>query len=191
MDHPHPPWGYPHRYPPHNTAPSLPRVPGVALGRSLGTLTALSVPFRSEVVQWIKGVPGARWDVHARVCRLPDSPTTWRILAEWGTPVRSADPESVGAQIPGKPDDTGRAPARHPYHEALEPLRRHLVLNGYSPRTRKVYLGHVRRFLIITTLTRSTVHSSSPAAGRNGRLPVGRFRLWWPEPVDVRESPSR
>lgn len=55
---------------------------------------------------------------------------------------RAPPPRARGAESPKETRDGGSAP-----DEILDRVRGALVLEGYSPSTRKVYLGHLRRFM--------------------------------------------
>ncbi len=61
-------------------------------------------------------------------------------------PAPGAAPAPDARPTPGPPSDTGAAPTPG-WAPLLERTREELLLAGYSPRTRKVYLGHIRRFL--------------------------------------------
>ncbi|MEX2527215.1 MAG: tyrosine-type recombinase/integrase [Gemmatimonadota bacterium] len=121
---------------PRPPAPPLPHVPGLAIGRSKGRLSVMAVPFKAELVGQLKRIPGARWDPGKRLWRIPDTEASRQALSRIGP---AADQARVqGAEIieplPAPP-------------QAVEGVRRFLVLHGYSPKTRKVYVGHARRFL--------------------------------------------
>lgn len=64
--------------------------------------------------------------------------------------MRAADRDSVDSSASGDPghpgDPSGNEDPPAPAH-LLARVREAMVLRGYSPRTRKVYLGHIRRFL--------------------------------------------
>jgi integrase/recombinase XerD len=90
--------------------------------------------FTAADVAKVKSIPGRRWRQDRRAWLLPDDADTLRRLeARFGARLvrRAADPPSQDAAA-----DT-----------LLERVREGLVLQGYSARTRKIYLGHLRRFL--------------------------------------------
>jgi integrase/recombinase XerD len=69
----------------------------------------------------------------------PSSPEP--ILPAPPSPEPTPPPHPLGAPIRPRPGS-------HASHAPqLEEMRRQMILAGFSPRTRKVYLGHVRRFL--------------------------------------------
>lgn len=90
-----------------------------------GVLAVRVEPFDRDVVQTLKGVPGRRWDPVRRVWTFPDTPG---VRAE------------LRVRFPALLLDTS-PPA------VLEAVARGLQLRGFSPRSRKLYLHHVRRFL--------------------------------------------
>ena len=101
----------------------------------------------------VRALPGREWIARRMVWQVPRGPETLSTLrAAFGdrlvlrrplesrpaTSRESADAPSASVD-PGPPDSASPS--------LLERTREALVLQGYSPRTRKVYLGHVRRFL--------------------------------------------
>lgn len=83
----------------------------------------------------VRRLPGRMYDRERRVWIAPNSPQTLGALKEaFGLP---------GAIAPATPEETGPKP----HGDILAQVKNALTLRGYSPRTRKVYLGHVRRFL--------------------------------------------
>ncbi|MDP2957075.1 MAG: tyrosine-type recombinase/integrase [Longimicrobiales bacterium] len=92
--------------------------------------------FTASDVAAIKQLPDRRWDPERRVWVLPNEPGTMNALLRlFGTRI---------AQQSEEPTPPAQAPDGGPL---LERVRAALILRGYSPRTRNVYLGHVRRFL--------------------------------------------
>jgi len=109
----------------------------------------------------VRALPDRRWDPEARAWRVPDAGRALpRLEAAFGVerlkvttigdgggsdaptgPAESADRRSAGQE----PADNV-SPDRRPT-DPLRDVRDALLLRGYSPRTRKVYLGHIRRFL--------------------------------------------
>lgn len=133
----------------------LPRVPGLAIGRGAGGLSVVAVPFQADMVARVKRIPGARWDRGKRVWRIPDTEASRRSLSLMGgdggraasraTATNDATRQgTTSAEPPALPATTDDAPG---LSQAVEGVRRFLVLHGYSPKTRKVYVGHARRFL--------------------------------------------
>jgi site-specific recombinase XerD len=100
----------------------------------------LRLPYAPHLVAAVKRLPGRRWDPAHRVWRLPDTVECRdAIQRELGvTPVESRAPSRP-------PDPTCRA--RPDRSDLLSTFQEELLLRGYSPRTRKVYVGHIRRFL--------------------------------------------
>lgn len=84
----------------------------------------------------VRALPGRRWLPDARVWVVPDpSRTLERLEGAFG----AARLDVREAEVTTSP----ALPASDPYGR----VRDGLMLRGYSPRTRKLYLGHVRRFL--------------------------------------------
>jgi len=104
------------------------RRPKVEVRVENGEILLRVAPFNSTRVGRIKELPGRRWDPKRRVWRVPDTPAT-----------RAAVRRELGAEseIVG-PD---------PSETLLLRFDGEMRLRGYSPRTRKVYVGHVRRYL--------------------------------------------
>lgn len=98
----------------------------------------LRVPYDPALVRAVKRLPGRRWDPVRRVWRIPDSPEARTALD------RELGITAVGATASdSKPGVTTSldAPA------ALDRFLGEMRLRGYSPRSIKVYVGQVRRFL--------------------------------------------
>jgi integrase/recombinase XerD len=114
----------------------------------------------------VRRVHGRRWDPDRRRWRIPRGrldalareveragsrlilplDATPRLPAS--PPVRAPSPPIPSAAPPVLPVRPRRPPPLGPEHEALvKRLDEELRLRAYSPRTRKVYLGHTRRFL--------------------------------------------
>jgi len=90
--------------------------------------------FTMADVARIKSIPGRRWHQDRHSWVLPDDESTLRRLeARFGARLVRRTPD------PPASDAAGQA--------LLPRVREALVLNGYSARTRKTYLGHLRRFL--------------------------------------------
>ena len=105
--------------------------------------------FGSRELNVVRGLPGRRWDGKRRVWMAPGGrEAVASLISAFGRDgvevevVGDERPADARAEGPDTPE-SGRA--------SLEPMldrvRRALTLRGYSPRTRKVYLGQIRRFL--------------------------------------------
>ena len=81
----------------------------------------------------IRGLSGRRWDSERRVWCVPGVTDPLRAIVEW-----FGDARVVIEECPRTPEVAA---------DPLEVAREGMLLRGYSPRTRKVYLGHIRRFL--------------------------------------------
>jgi site-specific recombinase XerD len=91
--------------------------------------------FDPEAVARLRSIPGAGWDPGERAWRVPRSAAAYAA-------VHDAFP---GVRLPGDPRDEGAEPEEA--DALLERMRREMVLAGFSPRTRKVYVSHARSFL--------------------------------------------
>ena len=89
-------------------------------------------PFSRSELDAVRSLPGRRWHAERRVWSAPgvDEPIGELAARVGATRVRVERESVAGA-------DTG----------LLDRVREGLLVRGYSPNTRKVYLGHVRRFL--------------------------------------------
>lgn len=96
----------------------------------------LGVGWAARDLAAVRALPGRRWLPDARVWVVPEPKRTLeRLEGAFGSArldVREATETSSPASPPADP---------------FAPVRDGLMLRGYSPRTRKLYLGHVRRFL--------------------------------------------
>lgn len=92
----------------------------------------LGAGFTEQDLQDVRALPGRRWDAErgAWIVPHPDRSLA-RLRAAFG---------DGRLEVRRIAEDEGAGPH-------LERVRHGLVLRGYSPRTRKVYLGHLRRFL--------------------------------------------
>lgn len=115
------------------------------------------VPFHREIVRRLREIPGSRWDPRARHWRVPESPEACRGLRALGDVARV---EFVGDVTAGRVDDRAGAgaPVSHPIVAAAAA---ELRLRGYSPRTRKTYLHHIRRFVGFATANGSSVPAAT------------------------------
>lgn len=94
-------------------------------------------PYDPDLVAHMRSVPGRRWDPGLRAWRVADTP-----------PAREALLRVLGVGVVGDraaPGASAGWPA--PAADLLRRFEEEMRLRGYSPRTRKVYLGHARRFL--------------------------------------------
>lgn len=87
----------------------------------------------------VRGLKGRKWDGRRRVWTAPAPDEVLAILFE-----RFGRERVRVIQDRGGPFNEGLA--AEPSADVLEDVRQALILRGYSPRTRKVYLGHLRRF---------------------------------------------
>jgi integrase/recombinase XerD len=96
------------------------------------------VPYDPDLVTRMRSIPGRRWDPGLRVWRIPDTSSA-----------RNALRRALGVEVEVVAGSAARPSAAGcPRSEDL--LRRfeeEMRLRGHSPRTRKCYLGHARRFL--------------------------------------------
>jgi site-specific recombinase XerD len=93
--------------------------------------------FTKEDVALVRAIPGRSWDPDRRVWLLPGGEATLAAVRDaFGVTLPEPDPRA--RETGGSSDHQG---------DPFERFREHLHLRGFSPRTRKVYLGHVRRFL--------------------------------------------
>ena len=136
-----------------------------------GSLWVRLRPYTEEGRARLRSIPGRRWDPEIKAWHIPgDAEARQRLqrlfpdvqLTEdprrsdaGGTPRPSESPPEATAPPPATPTDTPPVPdsdASPPEtpgrkEDALERMHRRLVLLGFSPKSRKVYLGHTRRFL--------------------------------------------
>lgn len=100
----------------------------------------LEVRFRydEELVRRIRRVPGRQWVRERKVWLVPDDAATRKLL------VRLFDDDPYRHPNAARGADATRD---GPLITLLDRMEAELRLNGYAARTRKVYLGHVRRFL--------------------------------------------
>ncbi len=103
----------------------------------------VKLPYDPALVRRIRGIAGRHWNPAEKHWTVPRTPGTVGHLLEMfeGEPV-VLDPGLGGsgpvAAIPAGEGDAG---------ELLARTREELGLRGYSPKTRRAYAGHVRRFL--------------------------------------------
>lgn len=94
--------------------------------------------FTRKELDVVRALPGRRYDARRRVWTAPEGGAAMAALtAAFGpggvTVVRGSDPPTSAWTEPS--------------NEILDRVRDALTVRGYSPRTRTVYLGHLRRFL--------------------------------------------
>lgn len=109
---------------------------------------ALGDGFSKADLQLVKSLPGRRWNPRRKVWTVPPSDAVVRSLRRHFAPDRLRVTESTGD--PSSPDDPAAESARPAADGSamlLERVRQGLLLRGYSPQTRKVYLGQLRRFM--------------------------------------------
>lgn len=93
-------------------------------------------------------IPGTHWDRRAEAWRVPDSAATRTALLRQFLidPSRYVGVESGPAETwEGATGDGG--PLGRRWADSVRQFDEELRLQGYSPRTQKVYVAHVRRFL--------------------------------------------
>jgi len=94
--------------------------------------------FTRKELDVVRALPGRRYDAERRIWTAPNGRAAIKTLtaalgANGVLVMAGPDPATVTA--PGTPN------------AILDRVQDALILRGYSPRTRKVYLGHLRRFL--------------------------------------------
>lgn len=157
-------------------------------------LGVIVVPFRREIVRRLREIPGSRWDPAARHWRVPDSPDAHRELhaledlatVEFVSDAPSPQRPSPSPQRPSPPPGisapatVARATAlgdRAWSHPVVDTAAAELRLRGYSTRTRKAYLHHIRRY----------VWFAAEALERKSPVPAARAPLEFAEPRLIRE----
>lgn len=96
----------------------------------------------------VRGLPGRRWDGRRRVWTAPSGREVLATLVS-AFGAKAVVVEVVGGRAAGSEEPTRRdaePTGGTPADPILERVRHALTLQGYSPRTRKVYLGQIRRF---------------------------------------------
>ena len=107
---------------------------------------AIDRGFSREALARLRTLPGARWSPRRQSWVVPDPEASLeRLKHRFGTEALVVGTEAPGRAAPHVEKESAPRDRRRP--DPLEPVRRGLELRGYSARTRKVYLGHVRRFL--------------------------------------------
>jgi site-specific recombinase XerD len=115
-------------------SPDSSRAVVVRVDRGSGRLEIELQPgFTDEDLGRVRALPGRRWDRERRVWHVPGVAGPLRAL------VAGFGKDRVVVEERGpRPKELETDP--------LYAVRGALLLRGYSPRTRKVYLGHIRRF---------------------------------------------
>jgi site-specific recombinase XerD len=125
--------------------------------------------FTRAELEVVRGLRGRRWDGSRRVWIAPGPDDALAVLVrafgadrvvvreekdghgrategcQAGKPASEGRASAIGGTAPESPGERPAPDDRGA--EALERVRRALTVRGYSPRTRTVYLGHLRRFL--------------------------------------------
>jgi len=98
-----------------------------------------------ERIKKIKSIKGRFWDAGKKCWTIPLSDYCWAKLKElFPEEIIIGDTQDSLQDIPPY-TEKDNLNTKKP--EMLEALKKELVLKGYSPKTRKSYLGHARRFL--------------------------------------------
>lgn len=110
-------------------------------------LVELAPGFGRADLNRIRSLPGRRWDPDRGAWIVPGitRPVKALLDAFGEARVRVVDSRD-GVDISRRPADRAD-PSPPAAPDPIDHVREALVLRGYSPRTRKVYLGHLRRFL--------------------------------------------
>jgi site-specific recombinase XerD len=115
----------------------------------------LAAPFSAQDLAVVRALPGRRWDRGRGVWVVPDRDHVLAtlsahfgerlvVVADGEVVSTGAGPPTIGTELASNRDHSSSVgDASH----LLTLVREGLLLRGYSPRTRKVYLGHLRRFL--------------------------------------------
>ncbi len=118
---------------------------------------AFGAGFTVADVAAVKAHPGRRWDAGRKVWVVPEEPGTAAALLEcFGSRL-------VRVERAARSGPDARRASVNP--GLLERVRAALLLRGYSPRTRSVYLGHIRRFLEWRPAPRVEVSSGDSVTG--------------------------
>ena len=119
-------------------------------------------PYTPQLVATIRRCPGRHWHARYKRWSVPDTAATLALLLELfpgrGVDVlldsRLAQSEPAQRAIPegcARLADPGAHQGGAWRRATLERMAEELDLRGYSRKTRKVYLGHARRFLARTS----------------------------------------
>jgi integrase/recombinase XerD len=140
--------------PPEATPPARP-VPPLSITRDPdgGLFIRLTTTNRDAYLT-LRAVPGRRWDPERKGWLLPPG-EAFEIALTRRFPRARIPPARTDAALPADrnsappgPGNRERAAPRLPPAsvEVLERMKEEMALKSYSPRTRKVYIGHARHF---------------------------------------------
>lgn len=88
----------------------------------------LSFPYEESTIATIRSIPGRRWSKEEKIWRIPDSAANRELLMRYfGSRLKFQESEATG--------------------RGLNAMQNEMLIRNYSPRTRRNYLGIVRRFL--------------------------------------------
>jgi site-specific recombinase XerD len=146
--------------------------------------------FATEDLAAVKRIPGRQWNPHRRVWLLPNTAASLEKAREsFGARLAAAEPLplSIDESSSGEsrlalggagrsatrdrprqpssslPDGGGETAHSDDIRERLAQLRAQLLLRGFSPRTRKAYVGHARRFLEWAAVNQAAAEPSGGA----------------------------
>jgi site-specific recombinase XerD len=111
--------------------------------------------FTGKDLAVVKSVPGRRWEAAEKVWILPGPENALARLTE------GFGPDRLLIESSGVPELGGEAA------DLMEEVRKALLLRGYSRRTQKLYLGHLRRFF--EWLVKETAPSTAHLRGENAQ----------------------
>jgi len=131
--------------------------PPVVLAAGGGEYLVRFPRFDPEGVKRIRGITGRRWSPEEGAWRIPAGEETdahlRRLFPGIAVPVSAcAQPSNLSSPDAARPSPLPPSHGTQPFPpspsdgETLDEMNRAMVLGGFSPRTRKVYLGYVRRF---------------------------------------------
>ena len=116
-----------------------------------GSHVEITLPrgFTRSQLDVVRGLPGRLWDPGRRVWVVPSAGRTVdRLVETFGADrVQVLQPDGTPPSAPRVARGRSVREPPGPEGELMERVRGALTLRGYSPRTIKVYLGHLRRFL--------------------------------------------
>lgn len=111
--------------------------------RDRGAVIEVTCPFDRQVIAHLRAIPGRRWDAGRVAWRVPR--TEEALAAVLAAPDAVFDVDDALAHLVRAPYDP--APADESAATAfLRRVSEELRLQGYSPRTRGNYVGHLSRF---------------------------------------------
>jgi integrase/recombinase XerD len=126
--------------------------------------------FTRADLEWVKSLPGRRWNPERKGWVVPGGEGVVESIRLHFGAGRVQICEAVAP---------GSAPPV-PAEDLLERVREGLLLRGYSPRTRKVYLGHLRRFV-----GWCAAQGDARRVARSGHGPTGPEDLLEADPDDL------